>query len=161
VSRALWTALAVAGAVLVETGLGYLVPAPGRYLDPFLLVTVYCALVAGETHGMLAGALAGWVQDALFGGRVLGISALCKLLVGYVVGLGAGRFLIAGVAARTLVVLLATVADALLVQWLASVFAVEAAGLSPLALASRASLNALVGGLLFALVDRQRERLAS
>ncbi len=160
-SRAFWTGLAVAGAVLVETALGYLVPAPGRYLDPFLLVAVYCALAGGETHGMLAGALAGWVQDALFGGRVLGISALSKLLVGFVVGLGAGRFLIAGVAARTLVVLLATAADALVVQWLASVFAVQAAGLSPLAFASRATLNALVGGLLFALVDRQRERSAS
>jgi rod shape-determining protein MreD len=160
VSRAFWTALAVAGAVLVETALGYLVPMPGRYLDPFLLVATYCALAGGEMHGMLAGALAGWVQDALFGGRVLGLSALSKLLVGFAVGLGAGRFLIAGVPARTLVVLLATAADALLVQWLASVFSVETAGLTPLALASRASLNALVGGLLFALVDRQRERSA-
>ena len=159
-SRALWTALAVAGAVLVETALGYLVPAPGRYLDPFLLVAVYCALVGGEVHGMLAGALAGWVQDTLFGGRVLGLSALSKLLVGFAVGLAARRFLIAGVAARTLVVLLATVADALVLQWLASVFALEASGLSPLALASRGTVNALVGGLLFALVDRQRERSA-
>ncbi len=30
-SRAFWTGLAIAGAVLVETALGYLVPAPGRY----------------------------------------------------------------------------------------------------------------------------------
>jgi rod shape-determining protein MreD len=160
VSRAFWTGLAIAGAVLVETALGYLVPVPGRYLDPFLLVAVYCALVGGETHGMLAGAFAGWVQDALFGGRVLGLSALSKLLVGFAVGLGAQRFLIAGVAARTLVVLLATVADTLVVQWFASVFALETAGLSPLALASRGTLNALAGGLLFALVDRQRERSA-
>jgi rod shape-determining protein MreD len=160
VSRAFWTGLAIAGAVLVETALGYLVPVPGRYLDPFLLVAVYCALAGGETHGMLAGTAAGWVQDALFGGRVLGLSALSKLIVGFAVGLGARRFLIAGVAARTLVVLLATVADALAVQWLASVFALEAAGLSPLALASRGTLNALAGGLLFALVDRQRERSA-
>jgi rod shape-determining protein MreD len=160
VSRGFWTGIAVAGAVLVETALGYLVPAPGRYLDPFLLVVVYCALAGNEVNGMLAGSAAGWVQDALFGGRVLGLSALSKLLVGYAVGLGAGRFLIATTAARALVVLLATVADALLVQWLASVFSVEAAGLSPLALASRATLNALAGGLLFALVDRRRERWA-
>ena len=58
-SRAFWTAFAIAGAVLVETALGYLVASPGRYLDPFLLVVVYCALVGGETHGMLAGAAAG------------------------------------------------------------------------------------------------------
>ena len=71
------------------------------------------------------------------------------------VGLGAGRFLIASAAARALVVLLATVADALLVQWLASVFSLDATSLSPLALASRATLNALAGGLVFALVDRR------
>jgi rod shape-determining protein MreD len=155
VSRALWTGVALAGAVLVETGLAHLISSPGRYLDPFLLVVVYCALVFGETHGMLAGAAAGWVQDAMFGGHVLGISALSKLLVGFAVGIAAGRFLIATTAARAMVVLLASVVDALLVQWLASVFSLEARFLSPLALATRATLSALAGGLLFALVDRR------
>ena len=159
-SRVFWTGLALAGAVIVETALGYLVPAPGRYLDPFLLVVVYCALTGNETHGLLAGAAAGWVQDVLFGGRVLGLSALAKLLVGYAVGLGAGRFLIASTAARALVVLLATVGDAVLIQWLASVFSVEATGLSFVGLVSRATVNALAGGLLYALVDRRQQRWA-
>lgn len=154
-SRVFWAGLAIAGAILVETALAYLLASPGRYLDPFLLVAVYCALVGGETNGMLAGAAAGWVQDALFGGRVLGLSGLSKLLVAFGVGLAAGRFLIAGAPARALVILLATAADALLVQWLASVFSVQATVLPPLALLSRATLNALVGGLLFALVDRR------
>ncbi len=157
-SRALWTALALAGAVLVETALAHLVASPGRYLDPFLLVVVYCAVVFGETHGMLAGAAAGWVQDAIFGGRVLGLSGLTKLLVGFAVGIVAGRFLIATPAARALVVLLATLADALLLRWLASVFSIEALWLPPLALATRATLSALAGGLLFALVDRRLSR---
>jgi rod shape-determining protein MreD len=155
VSRALWTAVALAGAVLVETALAHLVALPGRYLDPFLLVVVYCALNFGETHGMLAGAAAGWVQDVMFGGRVLGLSALAKLVVGFSVGLAGGRFLIATTAARALVVLLAAVADTLLVQWLTSVFSVESRGLPPLVVAARATLSALVGGLLFALVDRR------
>jgi rod shape-determining protein MreD len=153
-----WTALALVGAVLVETALAHLVASPGRYLDPFLLVVVYCALVRGEVHGMLAGAAAGWVQDVMFGGRVLGLAGLSKLLVGFAVGITAGRFLIATTAARALVVLLAAVADALLVQWLASVFGVQAQRLPLLALASRTSLSALAGGLLFALVDRQLAR---
>lgn len=157
-SRALWTLLALIGAVLVETALSHLITAPGRYLDPFLLVVVYCALTGGETHGMLAGAAAGWVQDVLFGGRVLGLSGLSKLVVGFGVGIAAGRFLITTAAARALVVLLAAAADALLVQWLASVFSVEMEALPPLALASRATASALVGGLLFALVDRRLAR---
>jgi rod shape-determining protein MreD len=160
-SRALWTAVALAGAVLVETALAHLVSSPGRYLDPFLLVVVYCGLVFGETHGMLAGSAAGWVQDAMFGGRVLGISALVKLLVGFAVGLAGGRFLIATTAARALVVLFASVADALLMQWLASVFSLEALILPPLALATRATLSALAGGLLFALVDQRLARARS
>jgi len=155
VSRALWTAVALAGAVLVETALSHLVSSPGRYLDPFLLVVLYCALRFGETHGMLAGAAAGWLQDILFGGRVLGLSALSKLLVGFAVGIAAGRFLIATTAARALVVLLAAVLDAVIVQWLASVFALDTQSLPPLALAARATLTALAGALLFALVDRR------
>lgn len=153
--RAIWTAVAIVGALLVETGLGYLVPGPGRYLDPFLLVVVYCALVGGETHGMLAGVAAGWVQDVYFGGRVLGLSGLSKLVVGFAVGTASSHFLISTTSARVVVLLLATVADALLVQWLASVFAIEALPLNPLGLLSRASVTAVVGGLVYALIDRR------
>ena len=153
--RAAWTAAAILLALLLQSALSQLSPAQARLLDPFLLVVVYCALSGGEVHGMLAGAAAGWVQDALFGGRVLGLSPLSKLVVGYAAGLAGGRLLITSTAARALVVLLATVVDALLVQWFASVFSVQAAMLSPLGLASRATLNALAGGLLYALVDRR------
>lgn len=155
--RTLWTAVAIVGALLVETALGYLVPGPGRYLDPFLLVVVYCALVGGETHGMLAGVAAGWVQDVYFGGRILGLSGLAKLVVGFAVGTASSHFLISTTSARAAVLLVATVADALLVQWLASVFAIEAAPLNPVGLLSRASLTAVVGGLVYALVDRRAQ----
>ena len=64
-------------------------PGQARVLDPFLLVMVYCGLTRGETHGMLAGAAAGWVQDVHFGGRVLGLSGLTKMIVGFAVGLAA------------------------------------------------------------------------
>jgi rod shape-determining protein MreD len=158
VRRLFWTAVAILGAVLAETALGYLVSEPGRYLDPFLLVVVYCALRGGEGQGLLAGAAAGWVQDLLFGGPILGLSALAKLLVGFAVGAAGSHFLISGASARALVLLLATAADALLVQWLASVFAIEASPMSPVTLASRATLTAVVGGLLYAVVDRRLDR---
>ena len=156
--RVLWTGFAIVGAVLVETALGYLAPAAGRLLDPFLLVVAYCALSGGEAHGMLAGAAAGWVQDALFGGRVLGIAALSKLLLGFVLGLAGGRFLISSVAARALTVFLAALADGLFVPWLASVFALEVLPQGPLVLLGRAALNALVAGALYAVVERRRQR---
>jgi rod shape-determining protein MreD len=158
VTRAFWFGLALTGAVLVQTALGYVVAAPGRFLDPFLLVVVYTALVAGETPGMLAGVAAGWVQDVAFGGRVLGLSALSKLAVGYFAGLAGGRFLITTTPARATAVLAASVLDGLLVPWLASVFAIEVTPLGPLAFVARASLNALVGGLVFAAAERRRTR---
>jgi rod shape-determining protein MreD len=158
--RVFWTAAAILGAVLVETGLGYLVSTPGRFLDPFLLVVVYCALVGGEIHGMLAGAAAGWVQDALFGGRVLGLSALSKLAIGYATGVAAGRFLISSTAARALVLLVAAIADSLMVQWLSSVFGIEFQPLGPLGLMLRATVSAIVGGVLLSLAEARRQRLA-
>jgi rod shape-determining protein MreD len=156
--RTVWTGIAIVGALLLETALGYVVSEPGRYLDPFLLVVVYCALKGGETHGTLAGVAAGWVQDIHFGGTVLGLSALAKLLVGFAVGSAGSHFLISSASARVLVLLLAAVGDALLVQWLASVFSIDAVPMSPVTLASRATLTAVAGGVLFAFVDRRLQQ---
>ena len=74
---------------------------------------------------MLAGVARAGSRTSLFGGRVLGLSALSKLLVGFAVGLAGGRFLISGTAARALAVFVASLADGLLVPWLASVFTLE------------------------------------
>jgi rod shape-determining protein MreD len=156
--RVFWTGAAVFAAVLVETALGYLAPGPGRLFDPFLLVVIYCALSGGESHGMFAGVAAGWVQDILFSGRVLGLSALSKLLIGYVVGLAGGRFMISGAAARALTLFVASVADGLLVPWFASIFSLETTSLGMLTLLLRAAIHALVGAALFAVVERRLER---
>jgi rod shape-determining protein MreD len=158
VRRLVWAGVAILGAVLVETALGYFVAEPGRYLDPFLLVVVYSALRGGEGQGLLAGTAAGWVQDVLFGGSILGLSALAKLVVGFFVGAAGSHFLISGASARALVLLLASVADAVLVQWLASVFGIDVTPMSPLTLASRATLTAVVGGVVYAMVDRRIQR---
>jgi cell shape-determining protein MreD len=156
--RVVWTGLAIVLAVLVQTALSRLGAGGARLFDPFLVVMVYCALTGGETHGMLAGMAAGWVEDVQFGGTVLGLSAFTKILVGYVVGVAGGHFLIGGAPARALVLLLATLADAAVLQWLAGVFDVRLLDLPALTLASRATLNALVGAFLFEVVDRRLAR---
>jgi rod shape-determining protein MreD len=156
--KVFWTGLALLLALLVQSSLSRLLPVEARILDPFLLVVVYCALVGGEVHGMLAGAAAGWVQDVHFGGAVLGFAPLSKIVVGFSVGVAASRFLLAGPGPRTLTLLLAVLADALLFAWLASIFDVKTAVLSPLSLASRATVNAAVGVALFELADRRLRR---
>jgi rod shape-determining protein MreD len=156
--RVFWTLLAVVGALLVQSALTRLLPGQARVFDPFLLVYVYYALTEGETHGMLAGMAAGWVQDVHFAGPVLGFSALTKIMVGFGVGVAAARFLLIGPGARALVLLLTTVADALIFQWLATVFDVRTLDLTPLDLATRATVNAAVGAALFELLDRRLPR---
>jgi rod shape-determining protein MreD len=149
-------ALALLAALLVQSATSRVFPGGVRYLDPLLLVLVYCGLVGGATRGMLVGAVAGWIQDVHFGGRVLGLLALTKLLIGYVVGLSSTRFHLAEPTSRALVIFLATVADALTLRGLAAVFEVEAYTLSPAGLLVRGIANALLGVILFEAVERRR-----
>jgi len=158
--RVFWTALAILAALLVQTALGRFVPMQARVFDPFLLVVVYCGLTGGETHGMLAGAAAGWVQDVHFGGRILGLSGLTKVLVGFGIGVGSTRFHLGEPAARLLVLIAATVVDAVLFSQLAQVFDVQAYELSPVGLLVRAAVNGAVGMVVFETVDRQMRRWA-
>jgi rod shape-determining protein MreD len=159
--RAFWaTALAILAALLVQTALGRLLPMQARVFDPFLLVVVYCGLTGGEVHGMLAGAAAGWVQDVHFGVRIEGLAGLSKVLVGFGVGVGSTRFHLGEPAARLLVLMVATIVDALLFGQLAQVFDVQAYELSPLGLIARAVVNGAVGMVVFETVDRQRRRWA-
>lgn len=152
------TGLAILIALVAATAFGQLLPGLGRVVDPFLLVVVYCGLRGGETHGMLAGLSAGWVQDAHFAGPVLGLSPLTKVVVGFTVGLAGTRFLLVGLGARTIVLLAAAAADALLFQWLAAVFDVRVIELGPLGLVWRATVNAGLGVGLFELLDRRLPR---
>jgi rod shape-determining protein MreD len=154
----LWTAAALLAALLVQTGLGLVLPDHGRQFDPFLLVVVYCGLTGGASHAMLAGAAAGWVQDVHFGGPIVGLSGLTKVLVGFGVGAASTRFHLAEPAARVLVLVLATAMDALVFNRLAAVFDVVAYALSPGGLLLRAVTNAGVGILVFETIDRRLRR---
>ena len=156
--RVFWTALALVAALAVQSALSLVIPGWARILDPFLLVIVYCALKGGETHGMLAGAAAGWMQDVHFGGRVLGLAGLSKVLVGFGVGLAGTRFQLTEPGARLLVLVLAVVLDALIMRQLASAFDVTTGVLTLPALAIRAGVNAAVGMPLFALAERRHWR---
>jgi rod shape-determining protein MreD len=156
--KVFWTAVALLAALAVQSALSLIGPGWARILDPFLLLVVYCGLKGGETHGMLAGAAAGWMQDVHFGGRVLGLAGLSKVLVGFGVGLAGTRFQLTEPAARVLVLVLAAVLDALIMRQLAAAFDVTMGVLTPSALAWRAGINAAVGVPLFALVERRQWR---
>jgi len=150
-----WTAAAVVAALLLQTLLSLALPGYARLFDPFLLVLVYCGLTGGASRAMLAGAAAGWVQDVHFGGPVLGLSGLTKVLVGFGVGASSTRFHLAEPGARVLVLALATIMDAVIFNRLAAVFDVSAYALSPGGLLVRALINAVVGIMIFETIDRR------
>ena len=153
--KAFWTALALLAALLVQSALSRIVPGALRYFDPFLLLLVYCGLIGGSSRGMLTGAAAGWIQDVHFGGRVLGLFGLTKLIIGFLVGASSTRFHLAEPTSRALVLFLATLADALILRGLALMFDVDAYMLSPVGLLVRGAVNALAGVLLFEAVERR------
>lgn len=153
-----WTAVALLVAFLFQSALTHIVPRQARMVDLFVLVLVYCGLVGGETHAMLAGAAGGWVQDVQFGGGVVGLSGLTKVLVGFGVGLSGTRFHLTEPGARVLVLFAATLVDALVFERLASAFDVRIETLSLGGLLTRATLNAALGGVVFFYVDRYLAR---
>lgn len=156
--RVFWTAVALLVAFLFQSALTHIVPRQARMVDLFVLVLVYCGLVGGETHAMLAGAAGGWVQDVQFGGGVVGLSGLTKVLVGFGVGLSGTRFHLTEPGARVLVLFAATLVDALVFERLASAFDVRIETLSLGGLLTRATLNAALGGVVFFYVDRYLAR---
>lgn len=152
--KLLATTAALLAALVAQTALTGLAPGPARLFDPFLLILVYCGLTGGEVHGMLAGAAGGWIQDANFGGQVVGMAGLTKLLVGFLVGLAGSRFLVTGPTQRVLTLFVATLLDGLFLERLAALFEVPLLSLSFVGLLGRASVNAVVGAGLFSLIDR-------
>jgi rod shape-determining protein MreD len=156
--KALGVGLALVSALLLQSVLTRVLPAHARVFDPFLLVMVYYGLSGGETEGMVIGAIGGWIQDIQFGGGVLGLSGLCRVLLGFGVGMAGTRFHLTEPAPRALVLFLAAVADALVFTALAGAFDVAITHLSPLLLLTRAAVNAGVGVVAFELVDRRLRR---
>ena len=151
-------ALSLLAALLLQTALTRVLPGQARIFDPFLLVMVYYGLAGGETQGMLVGAAGGWIQDIQFGGSVLGLSGLTRVLLGFAVGTAGTRFHLSEPAPRALVLFVAAIADGLAFAGLANAFDVGITRLTPLQMLLRAGVNATVGVILFELVERQLRR---
>ena len=76
-------------------------------IDLVLIVVVYVAIKSGPVTGLLAGTVAGLIQDALAGG-ILGIGGLAKTLVGFLSGVLGTQFIVTAPLPRFLLVLVAT-----------------------------------------------------
>jgi rod shape-determining protein MreD len=76
-------------------------------IDLVLIVVVYVAIKSGPATGVLAGTVAGLIQDALAGG-ILGIGGLAKTMVAFLSGVLGTQFIVTAPLPRFLLVLVAT-----------------------------------------------------
>lgn len=80
-------------------------------IDLVLIVVVYVGLKSGPVTGVLAGTVAGLIQDALAGG-VLGIGGLAKTIVGFMAGVLGTQFIVTAPLPRFLLLLVGTIVHA-------------------------------------------------
>jgi len=100
-------AAAILVALALQTTLAGLVIRGTAAIDLVLIVVVYIALKSGPVTGLLAGTVAGLIQDAL-STPVLGIGGLAKTLVGFLSGVLATQFILNGPLPRFVLLLMAT-----------------------------------------------------
>jgi len=144
--------LAVAVALAVQTTLARFIVRGAVAVDLVLGPVVYVALTSGPVTGLLAGTLAGLIQDTLSSG-VIGIGGLAKTIVGFVAGIIGTQFIVAQPLPRFVVFFGATVLHAIVFMGLYVVLDVRHFGTPYAAVAGQAVGNAVVGVVAFQLVE--------
>jgi rod shape-determining protein MreD len=144
--------LAVAAAIALQTTLARFIVRGTVAVDLVLVVVVYVALTMGPATGLLAGALAGLVQDAL-SSNVIGIGGLAKTLVGFLAGIIGTQFIVVHTLPRFVVFFCATVRHAVVFMGLYVLLDLRHFGTPYAAVTGQAVGNAVVGVVLFQLVE--------
>jgi rod shape-determining protein MreD len=144
--------IAIALALALQTTLARFVVGGTTAIDLVLVTVVYIALTSGPLSGMLAGSVAGLIQDQLSTG-VLGIGGLAKSIVGFVVGAIGQQFIITAALPRFVTFIGATVAYQAIFMGI-YVALNERSFSSPWkAIATQAIGNAIVGMIAFTIIE--------
>jgi rod shape-determining protein MreD len=94
-------------ALAAQTTLAGFVFRGGTAIDLVLIVVVYVAIKSGPVTGLLAGTVAGLIQDALSSG-ILGIGGLAKTIVGFLSGVLGTQFIVTAPLPRFVLLIMAT-----------------------------------------------------
>lgn len=161
----LWAAGAIVIALVFQTTIARVAMRGAVAIDMVLVTVVYVALTTGPATGLLAGAAAGLLQDALVASPVLGIGGLAKTIVGFLAGLVGTQFIVAQSLPRFVVFFAATLVHAGVFIGLNALLDVRHFGTPYAAVTGQAASNALVGVVAFRLVELlpgiiERRRLA-
>ena len=144
--------VAIALALALQTTLARFIVGGTAALDLVLVVVVYVALTTGPVSGLLAGSVAGIVQDALSSG-VIGIGGLAKSIVGFATGVIGQQFIVTAALPRFVMFLAATAAHAAVFMGLYVALELRDFSAPWTAIASQALVNAAVGMIAFTIIE--------
>jgi rod shape-determining protein MreD len=144
--------LAVAAALALQTTLARFLVRGTLAVDLVLVVVVYVALTSGPATGLLTGAFAGLVQDAL-SSSVIGIGGLAKTIVGFLAGVIGTQFIVAQPLPRFVVFFCATLLHAVIFMGLYVLLDLRQFGTPYAAVTGQAAVNAVAGVVAFQLVE--------
>jgi rod shape-determining protein MreD len=150
--RAAGVLIAIALALALQTTLARFVVGGTAALDLVLVVVVYVALTTGPVGGLLAGSVAGIIQDALSSG-VVGIGGLAKSIVGFVIGVIGQQFIVTAALPRFVLFLGATALHAAIFMGLYVLLELREFPAPWAAIASQAVVNAAVGMIAFTIIE--------
>jgi rod shape-determining protein MreD len=150
--RAVVPLIAIALALALQTTLARFLVGGTAAIDLVLVAVVYIALTSGAVSGMLAGSVAGLMQDALSSG-VIGIGGLAKSIVGFFVGAIAQQFIVTATIPRLFVFLAATALHAFLFMGLYMALGLRTFSAPWAAVATQALGNMVVGMVAFTAVE--------
>ena len=150
--KAFGVLIAIALALALQTTLARFLVGGTAALDLVLVVVVYVALTSGPVTGMLAGSLAGIVQDAMSSG-VIGVGGLANSIVGFLAGVIGQQFLVTAALPRLLIFLAATVVHAAVFMGFYMLLGLRSFSSPWAAVTSQALGNAAVGLIGFAIVE--------
>jgi rod shape-determining protein MreD len=144
--------IAIALALALQTTLARFVVGGTAPIDLVLVAVVYIALTSGPVSGMLAGSVAGLIQDSLSTG-VVGIGGLAKATVGFVVGALGQQFIVTAALPRLVMFLGASVGYQLVFMGIYTLLQQRSFPSPWKAMATQALGNAVVGMIAFSIVE--------
>lgn len=150
--KALWVAIAIAAALVLQTTLGPILVRGAIGVDLGLVVVAFAGLLLGPSAGLLAGSVTGLAQDAI-ASDIVGVTGLSKTVVGFLVGLVGRLFIVARPVPRFVVFFVATILDAGLFVGLHAIFDARLPTPQYAAIAARGTANAVIGVAALSLME--------
>ncbi len=144
--------VAIALALALQTTLARFVVGGTAAIDLVLVAVVYVALTSGPVAGMLAGSVAGLIQDSLSSG-VIGIGGLAKSLVGFIAGAVGQQFIVTAALPRLVMFFVATAGHALLFMGMYALLGLRTFSSPWKAIVSQGLGNMIVGIVAFTIIE--------